>query len=71
MNKTAPIPKKSFYAGNGKLISREALQDLAEHLTNGRCMDYLREAFVEILNGLDMPDDDKNYYKWACGFKEE
>jgi hypothetical protein len=33
-------------------------------------MDYLRESFVEILNGLDMPENDRAYYKLAAGVKE-
>jgi hypothetical protein len=42
---------------------------MAEHLSDYHCLEYLREAFVEILNGLDMPDSDKNYYKWVAGLE--
>jgi hypothetical protein len=64
------LPKESFYSGNKKLVSGEALQSLAEHLCDPHCMDYIREAFTEILNGLDMPDSDRNYYKWVVGVTE-
>jgi hypothetical protein len=64
------LPKESFYSGNGKLVSGESLQNLAEYLYNYRCMNYIREAFVEILDGLDMPDSDRNYYKWVVGVVE-
>jgi hypothetical protein len=65
------LPKESFYSGNGKLVSGEALQGLAEHLSYPHCMNYLREAFVEILSGLDMSDSDRNYYKWVVGIEED
>jgi hypothetical protein len=62
--------EQSFYSGNGNLIDGESLQDLAEHLGSNRCMDYLRRAFADILNGLDMPDNDKNYYRRIAGVEE-
>jgi hypothetical protein len=64
------LPKKPFYSGNGQLISGEALQILAEHLGDYRCMNFIRRAFADILNGLDMPDSDRAYYKWVAGAEE-
>jgi hypothetical protein len=61
------LPKESFYSGNKNLISGEALQNLAEHLNGPHCMNYLREAFIEILDGLNMPENDRAYYKWIAG----
>jgi hypothetical protein len=64
------MPEKSFYSGSEKLISAAALQDLAEHLSSYRCMDYVRKAFAEVLDGLDMPGGDRAYYKWIAGIEE-
>jgi hypothetical protein len=61
-------PEESFYSGNGKLISGDALQNLAETLFY--CMSHTRKAFGEILDSLDMPDDDRAYYKWVAGVEK-
>jgi hypothetical protein len=58
------LPKESFYSGNGKLIASESLQNIAEHLNSSKCLNYTRKAFVEILNGLGMPESDRRYYKF-------
>jgi hypothetical protein len=63
------IPEQSFYSGNG-LISGNALQDIAEHIGDYRCTDYIRKAFAEILDSLNMPDGDRTYYKLLAGAKE-
>jgi hypothetical protein len=64
------LPKESFYSGNGKLISGESLQYLAEHLSDYRCMNFIRKAFVDILDGLEMLDRDRAYYKWVARVEE-
>jgi hypothetical protein len=61
------LPEGNFYCGNGKSVSWIALQDLAEHLGNYRCMDYVRAAFAEIVDSLDMSSGDKAYYKELAG----
>jgi hypothetical protein len=63
-------PEKSFYSGNGRLIAGKSLDDLAEHLSDHRCMNFIRKAFVDILNGLEMSDEDRAYYAWAAGADE-
>lgn len=67
---TAYLPEQSFYSGNGRLISGTALQGLAEYLGNYRCTNCTRCAFVEILNGLEMPDKDRRYYQLAAGVEQ-
>jgi hypothetical protein len=61
------LPKGFSYSGNGKPISGEALQDLAGHLGDYCCTNLIRKAFVDILNGLNMPESDRAYYKRAAG----
>jgi hypothetical protein len=63
----AYLPEKSFYSGNDRLISCTAPQNLAEHLSNYRCMNYIRKSFAEVLDGLDMSDSDRMYYKALAG----
>jgi hypothetical protein len=67
----AHIPEKLFYSGNERLISGTALQNLAEHLSNYRCMNYIRRAFADILAGLDMSDRDRAYYRLLAGESDD
>jgi hypothetical protein len=64
------IPEAGFYAGNGKLVSGDALQNLAEYLADYRCMDFIRKAFADILEGFDMSNGDRMYYKQLAGLEE-
>ncbi|MDR2394432.1 MAG: hypothetical protein LBD93_09815 [Treponema sp.] len=64
---TPYLPEQSFYSGNDRLIAGTALQSLAEHLSDYRCMHFIRKAFVEILAGLEMSDGDRDYYSWLAG----
>jgi hypothetical protein len=66
---TPYLPEQFFYSGNDRLIAGTALQSLAEHLGNYRCMDSIRKAFVEILEGMVMSDNDRTYYKVLAGYE--
>ena len=67
---TAYLPEQLFYSGNGSLISGTALQGLAEYLSNYRCMNCTRKDFVEVLDGLDMSERERTYYKAVAGVEQ-
>jgi hypothetical protein len=61
--------QKSFYSGNGNPIDANSIEGLAEHI-RGLSGRSVRNAFIDILEGLEMSDSDRAYYKWMAGAEE-